>query len=337
MSTDDNTTSDTSDSSSYRIKFIILLALIVPSIAMSFTIFIHFATSRAVRAIDHQHSVIVLLIITLVQVLTDIPMVLDFYRFGGVVRLQTAAYCQGWTTIDFSLFAAGAYIMAWISIERHLMIFHRPWLGADGSWKKWWLHVAPWIICPMCPISFYALAIDISPMCTSLWSSSAFQCGGPCYLATNWAAVDIFINVVFPIAIIITANLALIIRVIHQRKTVGGRAAINWRRQRKMVLQLGAISVWYLSVWLPIATIQLTEFYIDPTFLSAQVGIVVYLDYIALLILPAVCMPSIPQLFKRLSKVVGGVRGTSIVPAGETNRRSRLGHDQRMAAANSTV
>ena len=179
MVTNDSSAS-TLDPTSYRNKFIILLALEIPSIIASLTIFIHFATSRAVRSIDHQDSIIVLLAISFFQVLTDVAMALDFYRFDGIVRIQTVVYCLGWVTIDYSFFASSAFLMAWISIERHLLIFHRQSLGGVGTWKTWSLHVAPWLICPLWAFLFYTVTIVISPMCTSEWFFDTVFCGQPC-------------------------------------------------------------------------------------------------------------------------------------------------------------
>ena len=292
------------DEFSYRIKFVILLTLQIPSVIASLIVFIHFASSRALRASDRQHSLIVLLVINFVQVLIDVPMALDFYRFGGIVRLQTSAYCLWWIMIDYSLFALSALLMAWISIERHLLIFHRQLLGGAGSWRKCLLQVAPWIICLLWDLLFYTVTVLISPMCTNTWSFNAILCGQPCYVTTNWGSVDIFINAVFPIVVIIIADLALVIRVIDQRKAVTGRASVDWRRHRKMVLQLAAISTLFLSVWFPIGMIQIVRLYIDPTFLYSQLDTFNFLAFVEQLILPAVCMAFIPQLFKRLKKIL---------------------------------
>ena len=320
------------DSPVYRLKFIVLVALEVPSLLVSLIIFLHFASCRAVRAMDHQHSVFVLLFIGCVQALTDVTAALDFYHSGGIVRIKTTAFCVWWTFVDYALFSANASLMAWISIERHLLIFHRPLLGGAGTWKRWILHVVPWIFCPLSVSLFYTVTIIISPMCTSVWYFDSLLCGQPCYLATNWSSADVFVNTVLPITVIMIANLALIIRVIHQRATVAGRGRINWRNQRKMVIQLSVISVFYLAIWLPILIIQLAQLYIDVTFLAPQLDTFIFLAYIGPLILPFVCIPLIPKLLARVKNIVMRRQTAAVAPA--TNQRARHGIGQDTAGAN---
>ena len=295
----------------------------MPSLLTTLIIFVHFASNRAVRATDHQHSTIFLLAISFVESLTGTSSAIDFYRSNGVVRIQTSAYCAWWVVNDYSLFSSIAFVMAWISIERHLLIFHRNLLGDIGTWKRWFTHVAPWIICPMFPILFYTVVIAISPMCTTTWYFDTILCGQACYLTTSWASIDIFLNVVATISVILIANLTLILRVIHQRRTVRGTTQVDWRKQRKMVLQLSAFSTLYLSVWLPLSSIQLIQLYADPTFLAAQVDTFNFLAYVGILLLPGVCITSIPQLSQRIRNLFRRRHQRAIAPLAQTQRKTR--------------
>ena len=259
-------------------------------------------------------------------------------RSDGVVRIQTSAFCLWWAVNAYSLYASTAYVMAWISIERHLLIFHRNLLGAIGTWKRWFTHVAPWIICLILPVLFYTVVIGISPMCTNVWYFDAVFCGEPCYLTTSWSSVDVFANVVCPISVILIGSLTLILRVIRQRRTAAGTSHVNWRKQRKMVLQLCAISSLYLSVWLPIATIQLVQLYADSTFLAAQLETLYFIAYIGLLILPFVCITSIPQLFQRIRNIFRRHHRRAIAPLTQTHRITRNnGDEQNMNAVTTKV
>ena len=320
------------ESSMYRIKFGVFLALEIPSLITSLVIFGHFASSRAFRAADHQHSVIFLLLINFTQSLTDMTLALDFYHLNGVVRVQTATFCLWWTMNDFCLFVSTAFVMAWISVERHLLIFHRNFLGAVGTRKRRFFHVAPWIACLLLPVLFYTVIIVISPMCTTVWYFDALLCGQPCYFTTSWSAVDVSLTAFFPISVILIANTTLVVRVIRQRMTLAGPAPINWRKHRKMVLQLCAISTLYLSVWLPIGVMQLLQFYVDPTFLAAQVDTFYFLAYIGLLILPFVCITSIPQLSKRIKNIFNRRHQRAVAPVAKTHRRTPNGNEREMTA-----
>ena len=218
----------------------------------------------------------------------------------------------------------GATLMAWMSIERHLLIFHDARLGGAGSWKRWSLHVLPWIICLTWGPFFYMITVVSDLICTNTWTLDGPFCGTVCFTTTIWRLVDIFLNLIEPVSIIVTANMALIIRVVYQRMNLVGRTRVNWRRQRKMVLQLGAISLTYLVVWLPIAIILLVEIYVDPMFLSALLDILYFVAYISPLTLPFVYFLSIPNLLKRLKMICWRKRRLVIVPATVTLRDRHL-------------
>ena len=296
----------------------------VPSILVSLVIFVHFVSSRAVRATAHQHSVFLLLLVNFFQISVNIPITMSAYQSSGIIRPATAAFCTWWTFYDYSLYTINADLMAWMSIERHLLIFHAGLLGGAGSWKRWSLHVAPWLVCLCWGPFFYMITIVSNLICTNTWTFDEPFCGQLCFPATTWGLVDIFLHMIFIISIILTANIALIIRVVYQQISLVGRTRLNWRSQRKMVLQLSAISSTYLVVWLPVAIIQLVEMYLDPTFLSVQLGTLYFLAYVGPLTMPFVYFVSIPHLLKRLKRLYSRKRRLTIAPVEATLRERQV-------------
>lgn len=218
-------------SASYTLEFTILTVLEDPSILISLGIFAHFVSRPAARKKRHQHSVFVLLLVNFIMISTDIPMSLGYYHAGGVVRAGTHAYCTWWTFYDYSLFTVSAAIMAWISIERHLLIFHEGLLGGVGSWKQWSLHVAPWLVCPTWGPLLYLFTNVSGLVFAQTWYFDTFFCGSPCFMPTVGGALEVFINVLIPVLIISIADLALIILMIYRRKNLVSRRRINWRSQ----------------------------------------------------------------------------------------------------------
>ncbi|CAF3804473.1 unnamed protein product [Rotaria sp. Silwood1] len=82
----------------------------------------------------------------------------------------------------------------------------------------------------MCSIwspSYTMFNVVICPMCVTTPRSDRFLCGLPCFLFTNWGTVNLFIDIISPVVIICIFNIALVIRVIHQKLIVVGRIENN--------------------------------------------------------------------------------------------------------------
>ncbi|CAF2900014.1 unnamed protein product [Rotaria sp. Silwood2] len=298
----------------YSIKFAVLLSLEIPSILLSLTIFIYFGYNRNVLMKDHNHSIFILLLINFFQVISDLPMPMSFFHLNGIVQPATSTYCIWWTWYEFSLNTTNGFLMAWISIERHLLIFHRTFIRNIGIWKRQLLRIVPLVFCCIWGPLYYTATIIISPMCTNTRYFDSLLCGMPCYLLTNWGTFDLFFDVIFPVLTIFIFNLALFIRVIQQKLIAIGRIQNNWQHQRKMAFQLGIISFVYLAVWIPLSIAQLGQIYIDSNFLLAQSDTFNFLVYIVPLVLPMVCLMSMPELIKKLKTLIFRQHHAVIMP-----------------------
>jgi hypothetical protein len=237
----------------YPVKFVVLLTLQIPSILVSLVIFIYFAQNRNARVTEHNHSILVLLLINFIQVVTDLPMPMNFFRLNGIVQPATSAYCTWWIWYEFSLNTTNGLLMAWISIERHLLIFHSNFIRNIAAWKRRLLHIGPLVFTTLWGPLYYFITVIISPMCVNTRYFDSLLCGFPCYLSTNWGTFDLFFDVISPVLIIFICNLALFIRVVYHNMIVIGRVGNNTRRERKMAFQLGIISLVYLVVWMPLS------------------------------------------------------------------------------------
>jgi phosphatidylglycerophosphate synthase len=294
----------TNYSLAYSIKFAVLISLEIPSILVSLLIFAYFGTNRNAREARHNHAILVLLLVNFLQVITDLPMPMSFFHLNGSVQPAASIYCTWWTWYEFSLNTTNGFLMAWISIERHLFIFHIHFLRGTTSWKRRLVHIVPLIVCSLWGPVYYIYTIIISPMCTNTLHFDTLFCGYPCYLVTTWGSFDLFFDVIFPTITIFIGNLVLFIRVVLQQMAHVGRTRNNWRRQKKMAFQLGIISFIYLAVWIPLSFVQLGQIYIEPNFLLDQEDTIEFLVYIVPLILPMVCLMSMPELIKKLKLIL---------------------------------
>ncbi|CAF1426083.1 unnamed protein product [Adineta steineri] len=244
-----------------------MLIFEVLAIALSLVIFVHFAVNHQVRSKLKNHGWLVLLICNFVQLILDLPMPMSYYYVGSVWPTSNI-FCVWWTWCEYSLNSIGLFLMAWISIERHFIIFY-PHTILQVSWKKWIFHFIPIIFCLIWAPLFYFVVVIISPECTTVWDFSLLICGLPChYEISILIQFDFIFNIVVPITIIILANLLLVIRVTYQK--MSRQQAINWRRHRKMVSQLWIVSSLYLGFWLPSTITLLIQVTILPSFMIDQ-------------------------------------------------------------------
>ncbi|CAF1134446.1 unnamed protein product [Rotaria sp. Silwood1] len=140
------------------------------------------------------------------------------------------------------------------------------------------------------------------------------MCSVPCYLMTNWGLFDLLFNIIIPVCTIAIANLALIVRVIYQKSIAVRLTRIDWRRQRKMALQLGIISTLYLVIWLPEGIGFLGQIYISSTFFLDQIDTFNFLTYLVPLLLPFACLISMPELIKKLKAILFRRQTMAVVP-----------------------
>lgn len=279
----------------HRAKFIILLVLEIVAITLSILIFIFFAKHHApFRALQNQ-GLVILLIVNSIQLLFDIPLSLRFYAHA-YVSPATPSYCSFWTFFEYVIYASSAYILATISVQRHIFIFHRNVL--QTQWKKYILHDLPLVLAIIYPVIFYIFAIYVYPCDGTQWDYHNNLCGfANCYLLYNkvLGTYDMVVNDGVPMIIDISANITLILRV-HMKKH-RSRQRFRWRQQRQMVLQLLCLSTLYLVGWTPCIVVEVIQIVVDPTFLaSIQTGYFYDLIYSVYLFFPFLFIGFIPEV-----------------------------------------
>jgi len=285
----------------HRVKFVILLASQIPSIVITLVIFVFLLTHRSQMNIHQNQALLLLLIVNFVALSADLPMPIHFYR-TGFVSPATAGYCTWWTFFEYSLNLISELLMAVISIQRHIFVFQPRLL--DYRLKRYILHYLPLLSCVIYPLIFYLIIIVFYPCDGTQWVYSSNLCGyANCYLVYNkllssfaWA-----INNGLPTVIIFLANALLVIRVVQQKRR--RQQLISWRKQRRMTLQLLAISSLYMIAWIPSLIVGVGQRVISPTFLAQiQLDYLLDLIYIVCLYLPWVCYGSFPECNKWISK-----------------------------------
>ncbi|CAF0970687.1 unnamed protein product [Adineta ricciae] len=288
---------------SHRIKFAILLTLQIPSIIISLLIFLYFFTHQSIFYIRQNQALLVLLIVNFIQVTFDLPMVIHFNRLG-YISPATNAYCKWWTFLEYSLNGTNEMLMATISIQRHILIFHANLF--NNRLNRYVFHHLPLLICIIYPMIFYIIIILFDTCDGTQWNFYANICGlANCYMVyeKSLATFDWVFNNGFPIIVITLADVSLIIRVVRQRLRRHG--SVSWKKQRRMTIQLLSVSCLYMIAWFPGIIVAAIQYLVSPTFLlDIQVEYIFYLTYMICLFIPWICLGLFPEFIKWIWKNV---------------------------------
>lgn len=148
-----------------KVKFGILFSITIPSVICSILIFIYFYQKRSNISIHH-HVTLVLIIGSFLQMLTNFPFMMIYYVNGKVVP-ESDSFCILWNWWEYSINTLLIFVMAWTSIERHLLVFNRTIMIT--SRRRFFFHLLPMLIGCLYPLIFY-LAVIVLNTCTNKWN-----------------------------------------------------------------------------------------------------------------------------------------------------------------------
>ena len=141
------------------------LVPLVPSILCSIFVLYHLLVQRALLKAVNNHVVILILSFGLFYEITDFTWHIHFHRTGAALS-STPAFCRVWVFIDCSFNAIITLLVAWGSIERHVLIFHSNWIVTKMQCTL--LHYLPLAIISVYPAMFYGAMFFVVPCDVSL-------------------------------------------------------------------------------------------------------------------------------------------------------------------------
>lgn len=282
------------------LRFWLLLIFDIPAITCSLFVLYHLLFDRAQRRALHNHTIIVLIIIALIFQLIDISWYLDFIR-RGIVWPQTPAHCLVWWLVDLGFYNTDAIILAWASTERHILIFHNRWISTQK--QRFFVHYLPLLILLLYTTIYYTIVIFFPP-CENTYLYTLPVCAAiPCHLLHPILGIwEMGVHGCLSTIIIAFASISLLIRAIMQKRR---HQAFQWKKFRKMIIQLLFISTLYLLFNLPIMTMWLAR----QCGLPADVGVeeelvAFFITYWVMMLLPIVSLISLPNWKKKIFKLV---------------------------------
>ena len=302
----DNSTTEIDDQPNYqlhRIKFSILLIFQIPACILTLLIFAFFIKNTRLLSISHNQALLILLVVNFIQLSVTLPMNLNFYA-NSVVSPATPTFCQWWTFIEFTLYVTSEYLIATISVQRHMLVFNSHAMRV--RWMRWLLYLVPLIISLTYPGIFYLFSIIFYPCDGQQYDYTANVCGfTPCYLLFNkvLGTFDWSVNNGVPMLINALANVLLVVRVIRHKRQQNRN--VSWKQQRRMTIQLFWISSLYLIAWSPCLVVGLIQILGYPTFMaSIQTNYFLDLIYVVCLFLPWVILGLLPELSTWLKSMI---------------------------------
>lgn len=288
----------------YRyVKLYLFVSLEVPSVMISIYILYQFCRHHQYRWRLNNHSIIGLIIISLIETTSELPIALHYLRLGNVQPMKSS-FCLFWIWYNFSLQTTNLILMTWTSIERHILIFHSNWVQTSiGKWK--W-HYLPLILCVTYIPMFY-LSCIILYQCENHFDYSSLLCGPICFNDVKWLSTfDWATNILIPSLMIPLGSISLLIRVLIQAKKM--RRTIDWRSQRKMTIQIMFISLLYLIFWSPLAIVSLIRIYFIPNLIDEITFYYLYYSpYLVQLLMPFVCIACLPEMWPKKNRVDPGL------------------------------
>ena len=277
------------------IRFWLMLIFVVPSVIFTSLVLLYLLTDQAARKALHNHPVIILLCIALIFQLTDTVWYLEFLQRGSV-KPATPIRCLLWWFVDLGLYNTASLILSWATLERHILIFHNRWIATTN--RRFLLHYAPLILLLLYCFIYY-IWILLDPPCEHQFIYDLPVCSEtPCHLLHPFFGIwETGIHGCLSTLIIAIFSIALLCRVIHQKRRL--HQVFQWRKYRKMIVQLISISMLYLVCNFPIMIISFTRICcIAPDAWVDVQHFAFLLSYWVMFLLPFVALGSIQDLTK---------------------------------------
>ena len=277
-----------------EIKYIVMQICYIPSIICCIFSLFHFFFNRNLRLALHNHISFILLLVSLCDLLFNHPFTLVYLRVGQVIP-SNDTFCLLWNFVNTIFIVSTYWTMAWGTFERHLLIFYSSLYVSRR--KRIFIHYIP-----ICFISiFYPIAFSIivilSYPCTNHFNMLSLFCANTCALKVQPVALYARIAHNFLPVFIVTISTILLIQRVIKRKL---NHRFNWRRYRRMCIQLIALTSLFLSLTLPITIVSIIQNCCIINFAATIQS--VYLNFFVrflTIFMPFICFSSLPEIWPK--------------------------------------
>ena len=300
-----------------EVKLGILICFQIPSLICHLFLIYHLIGNKQLREALRNHVILLFLIVNGLLITIDLSMILHFLRLKQLEE-NSIDFCTTWNFLDAFLSNLSAFLMMWASAERHLIIFHVRQIF-NTNFKRLILHYLPLGLCVIYALIFYAVAVYGQFNCRNdeHFHYDEIFCGRTCYVHADviLSTIDLVINRITCSVLILIFNLALLLRVLHAKRA--RNQLIRWRRHKKLMIQMLSIATLYLLGTLPasiaelIHVFSLTEHNEEESVIQEEIFL--YLFYFISLIIPFICLVSLPEISSKISSFICCKRATTNV------------------------
>jgi hypothetical protein len=180
------------------------------------------------------------------------------------------------------------------------LIFHDGWISNRRG--RFLFHYLPLIILMTYIFLFYITVIFLLP-CENIYDYTLPVCGAsPCYQAyTILGMWEFIVNTNIPILVECFVSIGLVLRVQWQKRRL--RQSNQWRKQRRMIIQLFLISGLNASLNLPLNIIPLARLCGLPPEFGVQAQLYFFFfGYFVIFLFPFASLCQFPDLRKKIKK-----------------------------------
>ncbi len=139
-----------------NIKFGVFVGLEPPALICNFILLYYLIVDPTLRRSLHHHSILALLIVSLLTNVFDCTRMLHFLYYGIVIP-QTKVNCLIWQWCDYMLYGHSNVFLLWASIERYVLIFHGN--AFNTAKRRLYFHYLPFVAIVVYLALFYTIVI----------------------------------------------------------------------------------------------------------------------------------------------------------------------------------
>lgn len=227
---------------------------------------------------------------------------LYYYRFEYIWQ-RSIVFCLIWGYIDWTFYILQTILFAWATIERHILIFHEHLVSTRK--KRFFFHYLPISILILYILIFYII-VYFFPSCENIYiyDNGDMRCIYFCINVDDQFNIgEIIAHQIIPGFIIIVFSCILFIRIIWKQAHI--RRQIQWRKYRKMAIQIFVISLNYILFYFPY--IFLNVMYLCGRYYELSEDVRDFLDFLSyfmMLFLPFVCTLTLPDFSRRMKSFI---------------------------------
>jgi hypothetical protein len=300
------------------VRFWSHILLLIPSIVCSLLVLYCLLFDRALRRIFHHHVIILLLSIGLISQVTNYPWMFYFYQYVGVWR-RSPVFCAIWGFLEWGFYATQTFLFAWATIERHILIFHERCLRT--KMKRAFVHYLPMLVLFLYCLVYYSVMYFFPP-CSNFYFYVRKTCAYPCIVMNYpFFVYDTVVQQILPVMVIVLSSMLLMIRVLWRKYRL--RQPQQWRKNRKMTIQLLSISLLYLFFSFPYSIVSILMLCggLPADLIFALYDYSVFLIDFPVLFFPFICLLSFSEVRMRVMKIFQCRR--AVAPVTRTNTHPR--------------